>query len=828
MSSPAIGLDGTLYVGSDDETLYAINPDGLLKWTFSTNGQILSSPAIGADGTGTIVYVGSEDDNLYAINPDGSQKWAFPTNGQIHSSPAIGTDGTIYVGSDDDNLYAINPDSTAKWAHPVQTGAPIESSPVIDANGIIYVGSTDGNLYAIDPATGSIIPGWPLSAGSAIYSTPAIDANGNIYFGDTLYIYGTASSMTVTPSAGANGAISPGTAQTVTAGGSLTFTATPNSGYTVNSWSVDGTVTQSGGTSFSLNNITANHTVNVTFTPLTFTITPAAGANGSILPSPAQTVNYGDSLTFTATPNTGYLVNSWTVDGTVAQAGGSTFTLNNITANHTVNVTFMPESVISLAQVRINPTPTVQIPLLLAAQGDENSLAGSIIFNPALLGNPQMTLVSDDAAGMLLLNGSQVASGQLGFGIALPPGQTFPAGPCQLAILTFDVLNTQNIGPIPLTFSDQPVSRDLSDVNAEDIAALWQNGSVTVNHPPVAVYDAYTLNENTTLTVAGPGVLGNDSDPDGDALTAVLVTPPAHGTVTLNTDGSFSYTPQHNYVYALGVDSFTYQAYDGLAYSNTATVTLTVNPVGYEGDVAPRPDGDGTLTIADWVQEGRYIVNLDTPAPGSEFMRADCAPRATQGDGKMTVADWVQVGRYAVGLDPFEAIGGPAAPLPGRVAPKEAQKLATSGTRRVVSFIAAPLKCGKPGVVSVTLAAQGNESALGFGVSFDAKRLKFVSAKVVGTDRRRDAQCERQRRRQRAPRGGTHAAAAENLRGRQATRRRVHLPATHARSGAAELQRPGSDSRDRRPGCRCTTRRLRQWRGDGAEIVNGAGGTSST
>ena len=57
-------------------------------------------------------------------------------------------------------------------------------------------------------------------------------------------------------------------------------------------------------------------------------------------PGTAQTVNYGSSLTFTATPNTGYTVNTWSVDGTVQQTGGTTFTLSNITANHTVQVTF--------------------------------------------------------------------------------------------------------------------------------------------------------------------------------------------------------------------------------------------------------------------------------------------------------------------------------------------------------------------------------------------------------------------------------------------------------------------------------------------------------
>ena len=74
------------------------------KWNFATGGEVDSSPAIGTDGT---VYIGSIDNNLYAINPDGTKKWEFATGEVIESSPAIGTDGTVYVGSGDTNLYAI-------------------------------------------------------------------------------------------------------------------------------------------------------------------------------------------------------------------------------------------------------------------------------------------------------------------------------------------------------------------------------------------------------------------------------------------------------------------------------------------------------------------------------------------------------------------------------------------------------------------------------------------------------------------------------------------------------------------------------------------------
>ena len=64
-----------------------------------------------------------------------------------------------------------------------------------------------------------------------------------------------------------------------------------------------------------------------------------------------------------------------------------------------------------------------------------------------------------------------------------------------------------------------------------------------VNDAPVAVNDAYSVNKDTTLTVVAPGVLGNDTDVDGDPLTAVLVSGVSNGSLTLNSDGSFSYTP---------------------------------------------------------------------------------------------------------------------------------------------------------------------------------------------------------------------------------------------------------------------------------------------
>ncbi len=79
-----------------------------IKWKFKTAEDIQSSPAIGSDGT---IYVGSGDNYLYAINHDGSEKWKFKTDYSIYSSPAIGDDGTIYVASEDSYLYALQGES---------------------------------------------------------------------------------------------------------------------------------------------------------------------------------------------------------------------------------------------------------------------------------------------------------------------------------------------------------------------------------------------------------------------------------------------------------------------------------------------------------------------------------------------------------------------------------------------------------------------------------------------------------------------------------------------------------------------------------------------
>lgn len=160
----AIGYDGTIYVGTYNGGLYtlsAINENGQLKWEYTIENSMLSSPVVGTDGT---IYFGTgtsqgEGMYLYAVNPDGSLKWRYDEILGVFNTSAIGSDGTIYVGSRDTYLYAINPDGSLKWKY--EAGAPIMSHLAIGSDGAIYF-CTSYHLYAVESESeGLTNSSWP-------------------------------------------------------------------------------------------------------------------------------------------------------------------------------------------------------------------------------------------------------------------------------------------------------------------------------------------------------------------------------------------------------------------------------------------------------------------------------------------------------------------------------------------------------------------------------------------------------------------------------------------------------------------------------------------
>jgi len=186
-STPAIGPDGTIYVGCTNNRVYALNPaDGTKKWEFVTDGPVYSSLAIGADGT-IFVTTSLGGGPIYALNPaDGTKKWVYRGATSCYVSPAIGADGVLYFGGADGHVLALYAaDGTKKWEF--DTGydrAGLQGHIAIGSDGTIYVGTGvigPGQLYALN-SDGT--KKWESSVCSGgVIGSPAIGGDGTIYIG---------------------------------------------------------------------------------------------------------------------------------------------------------------------------------------------------------------------------------------------------------------------------------------------------------------------------------------------------------------------------------------------------------------------------------------------------------------------------------------------------------------------------------------------------------------------------------------------------------------------------------------------------------------------
>jgi hypothetical protein len=298
---------------------------------------------------------------------------------------------------------------------------------------------------------------------------------------------------------------------------------------------------------------------------------------------------------------------------------------------------------VNATEVRVaagTPAPgAISVPIELVSQGNENAIGFSLSFDQNILTNPQVTLGADATGATLNVNAGQAAQGRLGILLAFPAGQKFSAGSRQLVSVAFTLAPNTAAFSTTIGFGDQPIAREIADVNASPVPAIF--------------------------------------------------------------------TP--------------------------ATITIQ----GYEADVAPRPNGNnnGQVTVTDWTQVGRFVAGLDAAAVGSEYQRADCAPRATLGDGRLTASDYTQAGRYAVGLDPVVAAGGPTGPPAAALAAAFDAELRRNNFGEEPRLLRA-IDEGSSGAMhsfAFDLDAHGVENAVSFSLSFDPRRWRFVSS-TAGAD----------------------------------------------------------------------------------------------
>ena len=231
-STPVIGVDGTVYVGSADESFYAVDRRGERRWRFRTGGIIDAAGTIGAydrslrttpvtfgsgderlyrvrtdpgtlsrrartiwkaratsqpatgqlvnwwegsavTGPGGVVLAGNTGGGAYAFEPDGRLRWTFQAGNSVWTAPAIARDGTSYWGSLDLNVYALDARGRKRWSFP--TLGFVTSSPALSRDErTLYIGSFDGKLYALDAGTGATR--WSFQTTDHVYSSPASSA----------------------------------------------------------------------------------------------------------------------------------------------------------------------------------------------------------------------------------------------------------------------------------------------------------------------------------------------------------------------------------------------------------------------------------------------------------------------------------------------------------------------------------------------------------------------------------------------------------------------------------------------------------------------------
>ncbi len=238
-STPVVGADETVYVGSGDRRFYALGPGGHLRWRYRT-GEIIDSAAVlgrrerrlgsstvtfgsgdeqiyrlrstnaplsrsartvwrfGATrppaagqlvnwwegnvtmGFGGTLFAGNTGGAEYSIDRNGRRRWIFPTTNSVWSNAAIGDDGSVYFGSLDLFFHALTPQGKTKWT--TFGGNFVTSSPAIGADGTVYIGSFDGALYALDGQRGAVR--WRFETDDHVYASPAL-GGGLIYIAST-------------------------------------------------------------------------------------------------------------------------------------------------------------------------------------------------------------------------------------------------------------------------------------------------------------------------------------------------------------------------------------------------------------------------------------------------------------------------------------------------------------------------------------------------------------------------------------------------------------------------------------------------------------------
>ena len=587
--------------GTLNGTTYTTNPiiaNCTVIANFSVNTFTINATA-GANGS--ISPAGA-----VAVNYGASQTFTITPNANYHVADVL-VDG-VSVGA-----VTSYPFTTVTANHTISASFAINTftvTPSAGTNGSIspatqqtvnYNGTAS---FTVTPAAGySPVMGGTCggSLNGTTYTTNPIIADCSVTASFTI------NTLTINATAGANGSISPAGAVGVVYGGSQTFTITPNANYHVADVLVDG-VSVGAVTSYPFATVTANHTISASFAINTFTVTPSAGANGSISPATPQTVGYNGTASFTVTPNDGYAA---VLDGTCGGSlVGNTYTTNPVTADCTVTASF------SMNTYTITTTPGAGGTISPMNPVVNNNGSVTITISPDTgyhVADVQIDGVSVGAVTSYTFtkvrdNHTLSASFAINtFTINATAGANGSISPAGAVAVNYGASQTFTITPNP----NYHVADVLVDGASVGAVTSYPFASVAANH---TISASFAINTFTINATAGP----NGS-----------VNPAGSVAVNYGSNQTFTITPNPNYhvadvlVDGASVGAVTSYPFATVAANHTISASFTINTytvtpsAGANGSISPT-----TPQTVDYNGTTSFTV---TPAPGySPVMGGTC------------------------------------------------------------------------------------------------------------------------------------------------------------------------------------------------------------
>ncbi len=329
-----VQVDGTSQGTISTYTFTNVTADHTITATFTSTSHTISATSgangsISPPGTTTVDHGGSV---TYTITPDSG-----------YSISDVQVDGTSQGTISTYTFSNVTYDHTITATF---TSTSHTITATSGANGSVSPGGTTtvdhgGSVtYTITPDSGYSISDVQVDGTSQ--GTISTYTFSNVTYDHTITATFASTSHTITATSGANGSVSPAGTTTVDHGGSVTYTITPDSGYSISDVQVDG-VSQGAIATYTFSNVAADHSLQATFIADTVMVSASAGEGGSISPSGEITVNSGSSQTFTITADEGYEIEDVLVDD-VSQGAAGSYTLENILADCTVQALFTLEN----------------------------------------------------------------------------------------------------------------------------------------------------------------------------------------------------------------------------------------------------------------------------------------------------------------------------------------------------------------------------------------------------------------------------------------------------------------------------------------------------